>query len=48
LEGPQTEVAEAFEMAANDLLLNHPAEVKEKYPELIHWKIAADNAMNHT
>lgn len=48
LEGPQTEVAEAFEIAAGDLLTHHPAKVKEKFPELIHWKIAADNALKQT
>lgn len=48
LEGPQTEVAESFEAAANDILNNHPVEAAKKIPELIHWKIATDNALKQT
>jgi phospholipase C len=48
LEGPQTEVAEAFEMAANNILINHPAEARNKLPELIHWKVSVDNAIKKT
>ena len=44
-EGPQTEVAEAFEIAANEILLRHPNQGLNKFPELVHWKIATDNAL---
>lgn len=46
LEGPQTEVAESFEMAANEMLINHLSAVRKKFPELLHWKVSADNALN--
>lgn len=47
-KGPQTEVAESFEMAADDMLVNHPVEAARKFPELVHWKISATNALNQT
>jgi phospholipase C len=45
LEGPQTEVAESFEEAAKDMLANRPAQTAKKFPELVHWKIATENAL---
>jgi len=48
LEGPQTEVAESFEVAANEILTDYPAKAAKKFPELLHWKIATDNALKQT
>lgn len=48
LEGPQTEVAESFEAAANEILTRYPARATKKFPELVHWKIAAGNALTPT
>ncbi len=44
-EGPQTDVAEAFEVSVNEILLNHNQEGLKKFPELAQWKISADNAI---
>jgi phospholipase C len=48
LEGPQTEVAESFEATARDILANRPAQTAKKFPELVHWKIATENALKPT
>lgn len=46
-EGPQTEVAEAFEMAISNMFIENPEQSRDKFPELVQWKISADNAIEN-
>jgi len=48
LEGPQTEVAQAFETAARYILKDYPDKATRKYPELVHWEVSTENALNPT
>ena len=41
---PNGDMQKAFERAAVGMMNNHPDEVGKKYPELFHWKAAADAA----
>ena len=41
---PRTAMQSAFELAAKELLKQHPVETTKKFPELVHWKAAVDAA----
>lgn len=45
VQGPQTDVADAFEVSVNDILFNYSKEGLEKFPDLAQWKISAENAV---
>lgn len=41
---PQNGVQASFEHAAEQLMVAHPETMKQKYPDLFHWKAAVDEA----
>jgi len=42
--GPESEMANSFEYAANEMMKSKPVETGKKYPELFQWRNAVDNA----
>lgn len=39
---PQTSLQASFELAASQLLVAHPDEMRQKYPDLFQWKASVD------
>jgi len=45
---PENDLQVAFELAAEQLMVSKPNEMKQKYPDLFHWKAVVDDARRNS